>query len=65
MYDFHYDFIKNKYGDKAKLLFTDTDSLCYEIQTKNIYKDMYDNKEMFDLSDVLGEFNDNTNKKVI
>ena len=65
MYDFHYGFIKNKYEDKAKLLFTDTDSLCYEIQTKNIYKDMYDNKEMFDLSDVLGEFNDNTNKKVI
>ena len=36
MYDFHYGFIKNKYSNKAKLLFTDTDSLCYEIQTKNI-----------------------------
>ena len=58
------------YGSNAKLLFTDTDSLCYEIRTKDFYQDMYDNKEMFDLSDVSatfgkGAFNDNTNKKVI
>ena len=71
MYDFHYGYIKNKYDSKAKLLFTDTDSLCYEIQTEDVYQDMYDNKDLFDLSDItdnnpaIGEFNDNSNKKVI
>src|SRR3989454_192059 len=65
MYDFHYNFIKNKYGDRARLLFTDTDSLCNELRTKNIYKDMYDNRKFFDLSDVKGKYNDNENKKNI
>jgi len=69
MYDFHYGFIKNRYGNKAKLLFTGTDSLCYEIETKDVYQDMYDNKEKFDLSDIRSDqfkkFYDGTNKKVI
>ena len=52
MYDFHYNFIKNKYGNKAKLLFTDTDSLMYEIETEDFYKDISnDVKNRFDTSD--------------
>lgn len=50
MYDFHYNIMKPKYGNKIKLLFTDTDSLCYWIQTEDVYKDMYENKQYYDLS---------------
>ena len=52
MYEFHYNYIKEKYGDKAKLLFTDTDSLMYEIETGDFYKDISgDVKDRFDTSD--------------
>ena len=39
MYKFHYDYIKNKYDNKSKLLFTDTDSLIYEIKIKDVNED--------------------------
>ena len=52
MYDFHYNYIKSNYADKAKLLFTDTDSLMYEIETEDFYKDIAgDVKDKFDTSD--------------
>ena len=36
MYDFHYNFINKNFS--AELLFTDTDSLTYEIKSENVYK---------------------------
>ena len=54
MFDFHYKYIKPKYGKEAKLLFTDTDSFLYEIQTEDFYKDISgDVKDRFDTSDYL------------
>ena len=38
MYDFHYNYIKKKYNNRARLLFTDTDSLTYEIEAEDVYK---------------------------
>ena len=34
-YEFHYDYIKNNYGNISRLLFTDSDSLMYEIKTED------------------------------
>ena len=51
MYDFHYNYIKRKYNDKAKLLFTDTDSLTYEITAEDVYNDFWNDKNKFDNSD--------------
>ena len=51
MYDFHYNYIKKKYGQAASLLFTDTDSLAYEIDTEDFYKDINpDVDRLFDTS---------------
>ena len=65
MYDFHYNFIKKNFS--AELLFTDTDSLTYEIKSENIYKEFCKCKDLFDVSNYLkdSEFYDDTNKKVI
>ena len=67
MYDFHYNYTKNKYGNKAKLLFTDIDSLTHEIETEDVYKDFWNDKNKFDNSDYPenSPHFDKTNKKVI
>ena len=50
IYEFHYDYIKNKCDNKSKPLFTDTDSSMYEIKTEDVYEDFSSNKKMFDFS---------------
>ena len=67
MYEFHYNYIKKNYGDKSKLLFTETDSLTYEIKTDDVYKDFQKEKRMFDNSDYPQDspYFDKSNKKII
>ena len=65
MYDFHNNYIKQKYPD-ATLLFTDTYSLMYQIQTDNVCENFYADKHLFDFSGYEKESPlYNENKKVI
>ena len=49
MYKFHYEYIQYKFN--ARLLFTDTDSLVYEIKKEDVYEDFYQDKDFFDFSE--------------
>ena len=64
MYEFHYDYIKNKYDNKSKLLFTDTSSLMYEIKTEDVYGHFSNDKEIFDFSNYSTDsiYYDDSNK---
>ena len=66
MYEFHYNYIKNEYDNKSELLFTNTDSLMYEIKTVDVHEDFSSNKEMFDFSNysTRSKYYDNSNKLV-
>ena len=67
MYEFHYDYIKNKHDNKSKLLFTDIDSLMYKIKAEDVYEHFSSNKELFDFSNYSSKskYYDNSNKLVI
>ena len=67
MYRFHYDYIKDEYGNKSKVLLTDTDSLMYEIKTEDVYEDFSSNKEMFDFTNypTKSKYYDDSNNLVI
>ena len=52
MYEENFGYIKQRYpGSRSKLLFTDTDSLAYLIETDDIYKDMLEERDRYDFSD--------------
>ena len=67
MYEFLYYYVKSKYDNKSKLLFTDTDSLMYENKTEDVYEQFSSNKEMFAFSNYStnSKYYDNSNKLVI
>ena len=79
MYQFWYDHLKNKYNNNVELIYTDTDSFIIQVETDNIYKDMLENKNLYDFSDypinhlnyditnkkVLGKFKDELNSQII
>jgi hypothetical protein len=50
MFDFHYNVIAKRYGKNARLLFTDTNSLCYHLATDDVYKDMLEYRHLLDTS---------------
>jgi len=53
MYLFYFDHLKAKYAERCTLLFTDTDSLCCEIRTDDLYADMMDNLDLYDTSNLV------------
>ena len=65
MYDFHCSFVKKHFD--AKLLFTDTDSVTYEIKSEHVYEEFFKHKHLFDFSNYPkdSKFFDPTNKKII
>jgi len=81
MYDFYYNVMIPKYGNKCELIYTDTDSFVFNIYTDDIYKDMEDPEfnKYFDFSEypkthklynesnkaVIGKFKDETKSMII
>ena len=65
MYKFHYGYVCNKCD--AKLLFTDTDSLVYEINSEYVYEQCFKDRELFDINGypIDSKYYDSTNKKVL
>lgn len=68
LYEFHYDYMKVKYGERARVVYTDTDSLVYEIETDDFYEDIkYDLSRWWDTSDypMTHPLQSDENKKII
>ena len=66
MYEFWYDYVKPKYGEKTKLCYMDIDSLILYRKTTDIYKDItVDVETRFDVSNYELDRLSPTRKKVI
>ena len=64
MYQFHYDYVLKTFNS-AKLLFTDSDRLVYEIKDNNVYDQCFKDKQLFDFSEYPKDsvYYDGLNKK--
>ena len=56
MFDFYYNHDKAKYGSLTKLLFSNTNSLCLEVKTEDIYANMASGAHLFDFSENLKDY---------
>ena len=79
MYSFFYTTLKPRYGERVKLLHTDTDSLILEFQTEDLYEDMSEMADEYDTSNypqdhplyctankkVVGKFKDELGGKLL
>ncbi|RIA93135.1 hypothetical protein C1645_819763 [Glomus cerebriforme] len=67
MYEFWYGYVKEKYGDKSQLGYMDTDSFIYHVETEDVYKDMDERPDLFNLNgdQTVGKFKDETPGNVI
>ncbi|XP_047139887.1 uncharacterized protein LOC124815325 [Hydra vulgaris] len=67
MYNFWYNQIKLKYNERAQLLYTETGNLLFQVETKDIYKDMKENKDCYNFSKFPKDHPcfDETNIKVV
>ena len=65
MYKFHYDYVLKTFD--AKLLFTDTDCLVYEIRDSNVYDQCFKDREWFHFSGYSKDsiYFDDSNKRVL
>ena len=65
IYDFHYNFINKNF--EAKLFFTDTDSLAYQINLENVYEEFFKHKHLFDFCNFAknSKFFDESNKTLL
>ena len=59
MHKLHYDYIKNKHGNKSRLLFTHTDSQIYEIK-EDVYKCFSKDKEILNSNNYFAKMKDET-----
>ena len=65
MMDFHYNCIEANFQGKYDMIYSDTDSLVYWIQHKNLYKWMNENSHEFDLSNFTGKHKKDDNCQVL